>query len=65
MVTVIFAASGAVTAKFGGYSCSTALIPVDGNEYEVFVYFPPKGTFAGYGVVVPLVWDGVAFSEKK
>ena len=64
-VSLKFAASGAVTAKHGGYSCLTVLIPVDGNEYEVFVYFPPKGAFAGYGAVVPLVWNGAAFSEKK
>ena len=63
-VSLKFAASGAVTAKYGGYSCSTVLIPVEGNEYEVFVYFPPKGAFAGYGAVVPLVWNGESFSAK-
>ncbi len=64
-VLLKFAASGAVTAKYGGYSCSTMLIPVEGNEYEMFVYFPPKGTFAGYGAVVSLVWNGESFGGKK
>ena len=54
-VSLKFAASGAVTAKYQGYSCSTVLIPVEGNEYEVFLYFPPKaGKFDGYSAELSL-----------
>ncbi len=58
-VTLKFAASGAVTAKYLSYSCSTTLIPVGGNTYSVFVYFPPKtGKFDGYSAEIPVISNG-------
>ena len=45
-------------------SCSTVLVPDaagtrDACPYLVFLYFPPKaGKFDGYGVAIPLEWDG-------
>ena len=62
-VTLKFSASGAVTAKYGTYSCSTTLIPVGGDLYEAFVYFPPKeGKFDGYCAAVQLVFDGAVLA---
>lgn len=58
-VALKFAASGAVTAKYLSYSCSTTLIPAGSNTYSVFVYFPPKtGKFDGYSAEIPVVWNG-------
>ena len=56
-----FAASGAVTAKYGTYSCSATLIPMPTAEgtFSAFLYFPPKaGKFDGYGAEILFVWDG-------
>ena len=67
-MTLKFAATGAVTAKFGTYSCSSVLIPDDGegHYYRLFLYFPPKsGKFDGYTAEVPLVWDGSQFSISE
>ena len=65
-VTLKFAASGAVAAKYGTHSCSTTLIPAGGGAYETFVFFPPKaGKFDGYGAAVPLLFDGEAFSAGE
>ena len=64
-VSLKFAATGAVTAKFGTYSCSSVLIPDDGegHYYRLFLYFPPKaGKFDGYTAEVSLVWDGEKFT---
>ncbi len=60
-VTLKFAASGAVTAKYGAYSCSATLIPMPTAEgtFSAFLYFPPKaGKFDGYGTEILFVWDG-------
>ena len=63
-VSLKFAATGAVTAKLGTYSCSSVLIPVDvDGSYQLFLYFPPKvGKFDGYAMEVSLVWDGENFT---
>lgn len=62
-VTLKFAASGAVTAKYETYSCSTTLIPVGDDLYEAFVCFPPKeGKFDGYCAAVHLVFNGTGFA---
>lgn len=58
-VTLRVTASGAVTAKYLSYTCSTTLIPAGENTYSVFVYFPPKtGKFDGYSAEIPVVWNG-------
>ena len=63
-VALKFAASGSVTAKCLSYSCTSALIPVDGH-YVLYLYFPPKdGKFDGYTAEVPLEWDGKEFSLR-
>ena len=63
LVSMKFAASGAVTAKLGTYSCTSTLIPVGDNEYAVYLHFPPKtGKFSGFDAVVALIWDGTGFS---
>ena len=64
-VSLKFAATGAVTAKLGTYSCSPVLIPVDvAGGYRLFLYFPPKANkFNGYTAEVLLVWDGAKFTE--
>ena len=67
-ISLKFAATGAVTAKYGTYSCSSVLIPQGENEngYTVYLYFPPKaGKFEGYTAEVPLVWDGANFSLRE
>ena len=65
-ISLKFAATGAVTAKYGAYSCSSVLIPVAVGRYSTFLYFPPKaGKFDGYGAEVPLVWNGVDFTLVK
>ena len=56
-----FGASGAVTAKYGKYSCSTTLIPVEDGTFYVLCYFVPKGE-AAYGAEIFLKWDA---AEKK
>ncbi len=76
-ISLKFASSGAVTAsgKFVtgqdakgkdvvySASCSSVLIPSDGDAYAVYLYFPPKaGKFDGYAAKISLVWDGAAFS---
>ena len=63
-ISLKFAATGAVTAKLGTYSCSSVLIPVDvDGSYQLFLYFPPKvGKFDGYAMEVSLVWDGENFT---
>ena len=39
-------------------TCSTVLLPVGDDAYEVYVCFPPKaGTFAGYAARLKLVWQ--------
>ena len=72
-ISLKFASSGAVTAsgKFVtgqnargqdvvySASCSSVLIPQGGDDYTVYLYFPPKaGKFDGYTAEVSLVWDG-------
>ncbi len=61
-----FGASGAVTAKYGKYSCSTVLIPAEDGTFCVFCYFTSKGESA-YGAEISLKWDagGKKFSEVK
>ncbi len=57
-----FGASGAVTAKYGTYSCSAVLIPTEDGTFCVFCYFPPKaGKFDGYAVEIRLVWENGKF----
>ena len=63
-VTLKFAATGAVTAKYLTYSSSSALIPKGGDRYSVFVHFPAKAKFEGYSAEINLVWDGTVFSEE-
>ena len=48
-------------------TCATAVCP-DGEpdatgafEASVFVYFPPKGAFAGYSACIRLRWNGTQF----
>ena len=72
-ISLKFASSGAVTAsgKFVtgqnargqdvvySASCSSVLSPQGGDDYTVYLYFPPKaGKFDGYTAEVSLVWDG-------
>ena len=54
-----FAASGAVTAKYGTCSCSTTLIPEGDGTFRVFCYFVPRGEAAS-GAEIPLEWDAAA-----
>ena len=66
-VSLKFSSTGAVTATYGAYSCSSVLIPTASTpHFSLFVYFPPKaGEFEGYAAEIPLVWDGAAFSLGK
>ena len=64
-VTLKFAASGAVTAKYLAHSCSTILIPSGDDTYSVFVYFPPKTGMTGYADEITVVWNGSFFEEKQ
>ncbi len=74
-VSLKFASSGTVTAsgKFVtgkdskgkdviySASCSSALIPQGGDEYKVYIYFPPKaGKFVGLADEIMLEWDAGA-----
>ena len=65
-VSLKFSSSGAVTAKYGAYSCSSVLIPQADGSYALYLYFAPKANeFEGYAAEVPLGWDGAAFSLGK
>lgn len=64
-VALKFSSSGAVAAKFGGYSCSTVLIPSGDSDFFLFLYFPPKaGKFDGYNTRACVCWDGENFSGQ-
>jgi len=68
-----FGASGKVTSKFNGYSCSSTLV----SPYErdddgrlpcgVSVYFAPneKKKFGGFCVTIDLTWTGSAFLLRE
>ena len=60
-ITLRMRSSGAATARYLTYSCSTVLIPEAAGRYLVFVYFPPKKTgrvdFDGLSRVLTLVED--------
>ena len=44
-------------------TCSTVLLPVGVDAYEVYVCFPPKaGKFAGYAARLKLVWQAERFA---
>ena len=63
-VTVKFGASGAVTAKCLGRSCTATLVPdaADPSFYSAYFYFPPKaGEDLGFAVWADMQWDGVEF----
>ena len=66
-VALKFSSTGAVTATYGAYSCSSVLIPTASTpNFSLFVYFPPKaGEFGGYAAEIPLVWDGAAFEAER
>ena len=66
-VALKFSSTGAVTATYGAYSCSSVLIPTASTlNFSLFVYFPPKaGEFEGYAAEIPLVWDGAAFAAER
>ena len=75
-VSLKFAATGAVTAKYGAYSSTSVLIPVDSPStldsqpstlnFNLYLYIPPKaGKFEGYAAELELVWDGTAFSPVE
>ena len=59
-VSIKFAGTGAVTAKYGSYSCSTTLIPLSdwsSGACSIFLYFPK----AGMSAEIPLKWDEGTF----
>ena len=75
-VSLKFAATGAVTAKYGANSGTSVLIPVASPStldpqpstlnFNLHLYIPPKaGKSESYAADLELVWDGTAFSPVE